>query len=666
MIDRKTLQQVRGALLLTLLLVVGALAQFGLFAFRAGILRTSWKWQLALGALALGTALLAAGLFTTPGGLWARLQLVLEAGARRWPGNRALNLLAFLALLIGLPVLLMGPGGGYLEAIFPRLLAFWLFCLAGAGLLAAVWPASSRAYRLAGSAILLAAVYQAALFRPDLSTYPLSMGWSEVSRFYYGSLFLAEKVYGLQTPPSVLHPSRYLLQAVPFLLDNSPLWLHRLWQVALWLGLTLWSAALLARRLTLPRRTTLLVTLWSFLFFFQGPVLYHLQVCVIVVLAGYRRENFWRTTLVVVLASIWAGISRINWLPVPAFLAASLYFLETPFPASRDSRGRWDLRVQPLLRYLRPTVVWVLTGTAAGLVSQSAYILLSGNAADQFGSSFTSQLLWYRLLPSATYPLGVLPAALLVSAPVLALLALYLQRNISSYHPIRLLGLGAMGFVLFAGGVVVSTKIGGGSNLHNIDSYLLLLLVAGLYASYGRFTPEPGSQPAARVFPGWLTAAVIAVPVVFALSAGGPYTAPDPARAQEVIQEIKDAVALYRPAGGEVLFISERHLITFDTLPEVELVPPYEKVFLMEMAMSGNSDYLGALRADLQNRRFSLIVSHPLKIQYQGRARPFGEENDAWVRGVSEPVLCYYEPVATYQDVGVQLLVPRENVIGCP
>ncbi len=449
-------------------------------------------------------------------------------------------------------------------------------------------------------------------------------------------------------------------------LNDSPLWLHRLWQVALWLGLTFWSATLLARRLTLPRRTTLLVTLWSFLFLFQGPVLYHLQVCVIVVLAGFDRQRFWRTTLVIVLASLWAGISRVNWLPVPAFLAASLYFLETPFPAGQDRQGLWNLRIPTLWRYLRPTIVWVLAGTAAGLASQSAYILLSGNTADQFGSSFTSQLLWYRLLPSATYPLGVLPAALLVSAPILALLALYLRGNLHRYHPIRLLGLASMVFVLFAGGVVVSTKIGGGSNLHNIDSYLLLLLVAGLYTYFGRFVLENGAQDAARRFPGWLVAAVIAVPVIFTLSAGGRYLPPDPARAQEVIEEIKDAVADYRPAEGDVLFISERHLITFDVLPDVELVPPYEKVFLMEMAMSGNPNYLGALREDLQNRRFSLIVSHPLKIQYQGRARPFGEENDAWVRGVSEPVLCYYEPVATYQDVGVQLLIPRPNVTDCP
>src|SRR4030042_4844994 len=86
------------------------------------------------------------------------------------------------------------------------------------------------------SFLLAACLYVAISYLPEISSYPLTLTWSEASRYYYASLFFAERIYGVVAPPTVLHPSRYLMQAVPFLIPNSPLWLHRLWQVFLWLA----------------------------------------------------------------------------------------------------------------------------------------------------------------------------------------------------------------------------------------------------------------------------------------------------------------------------------------------------------------------------------------------------------------------------------------------
>ena len=61
----------------------------------------------------------------------------------------------------------------------------------------------------------MATAYKLASFIPDISTYPFSLAWSEASRYYYASLWLSKQVYGQLIPPSVLHPSRYLLQAIP-------------------------------------------------------------------------------------------------------------------------------------------------------------------------------------------------------------------------------------------------------------------------------------------------------------------------------------------------------------------------------------------------------------------------------------------------------------------
>jgi hypothetical protein len=98
---------------------------------------------------------------------------------------------------------------------------------------------------------------------------------------------------------------------------------------------------------------------------------------------------------------------------------------------------------------------------------------------------------------------------------------------------------------------------------------------------------------------------------------------------------------------------------------QVGHVPEFEKVFLMEMAMASHQPYLQAFRGDLQSRRFTLIVSEPLRINYQGRDRQFGEENDAWVRGVSEPVLCYYIPTLALEEYGIQLYAPAAEDL-CP
>ncbi len=100
--------------------------------------------------------------------------------------------------------------------------------------------------------------------------------------------------------------------------------------------MTLWTAGVLARRvkdgLKLPM---VLVTVYFFLFFFQGAVYYHMMVCVLVVLYGYKKDKPWRTLIFVLIASVWAGISRVNWMPLPALLAVMLYLIEEPVESKK-------------------------------------------------------------------------------------------------------------------------------------------------------------------------------------------------------------------------------------------------------------------------------------------------------------------------------------------
>ena len=576
--------------------------------------------------------------------------------------------LGFLLSFIIFPVLVMELASQRLANIPLRLAIFCILALGGAVLFKKGWPQKDWGIALLITTLGYGVSYKLASFIPDVSGYPFSLGWSEASRYYYASLWFSNHVYGISTPPSVLHPSRYLLQSLPFIIPHSSLYLHRLWQVVLWIVSATLTSWLLVRRLDLKsqhRPTVIILCLlfWVFLFLFQGPIYYHLLVMVILLLWGFNADHFWRSLILVLLASLWAGISRINWLPIPGLLAASLYLLEV------SARGK------SLWRYLLPPSVWVLAGTTIAYASQQAYQLWSGNPLAWFGSSFSSDLLWYRLLPNPTFPMGILPSAVLVSLPLIGLIVLRLYDHWHVYHFVRLLGLITILFILFIGGIVVSVKIGGGSNLHNLDAYLALLLVITAYIYFNRFTPDysvsvvenpnldsyKNTNKHTQSIENILIGLGIIFPLYFTLSMGGGLPHRDNQAAQFALQTIKSATQHAVDQGGEVLFINQRHLLTFDYIDGVPLVPEHELVFLMEMAMSDNSVYLDTFHNDIKDQRFAMIVSEPLTTQYQGSSHSFGEENDAWVERISEPVLCYYEPTQEVEAAGVVLYTPRTD-----
>jgi hypothetical protein len=392
---------------------------------------------------------------------------------------------------------------------------------------------------------------------------------------------------------------------------------------------------------------------WAFLFFFQGPVYYHLQITIILVLWGFDRDKLVRTLVIVLVASAWAGISRINWFPVPGLIAALLYFFEIP---------KGD---KSAVRYLAWPAIFVLCGTISAFLSQSAYVTMSGQDVNRFTSSFGSQLLWYRLLPSPTYPLGVLPAILLASLPVFLLMFNYWRSGKGSMAPLRQLGVVAIALVLFGGGLVVSTKIGGGSNLHNLDAYLVVLAISGAYVFAGGIEHEADGE-SNKFYPSLpIKGLLVSVPILFVLGAGSTIVRYDAGQAQRALDLVQGYAQDATIENEEVLFISQRHLLTFDRVQDVPLVPEYETVFLMEMAMSGNQAYLEEFHNDLREGRFGLIIVATLERGYQGRSHAFGEENDAWVREVSEPILCYYMPFETLDRPHLQLLVPLPEADHC-
>jgi len=558
---------------------------------------------------------------------------------------RASKIRAFALILFGLslaPLARTFLFGDILPQYAPTL---WLFLWGS--LLAAIGFTLLGAQTFPAFLFLLAAqgvLYQIYASLAVVSAYPFSIGYSEASRHYYASMFHAERLYGANLPLPFLHPSRYMLLSLPFWISSLPLWAHRLWQALLWIFLTGISAALLARRARLKGWAFLLAAAWAYLYFLQGAVYYHLQVMVILILIGAQSAKFWRTLFFVTLASLWAGVSRVNWFPVPAMLAIALYLLETPL----KEKG-W--------RYWLPPAAWGFIGLASALLAQFAYIQISGNAAAaNFASSFTSDLIWARLFPNEIFS-GVLPGITLVSLPILLALAWMLRGATRRIHFLRWLALTAMLDLLFAGGLVVSVKIGGGADLHNMDAFMVLLALIAALVFGGQLKTEAGQNWAAGILPAGLVFAALLIPISYVIPRVGTFYAHNSAASAADVKTLQNYV---KQTSGEVLFLTERQLFAFGDLPAARMIPEYEQIELMEFAMSGNRAALQKFYADLNAKRFAVIFAEEQKFVMR-KEGAFKEENNVWVRYVGAPLLCAYKPMETLKTANAQIFIPRPN-----
>ncbi|MES0361146.1 MAG: hypothetical protein ABUK20_09545 [Anaerolineales bacterium] len=553
--------------------------------------------------------------------------------------------------------LVLGPYGFLFNSLGVRICLLWPLVGISSILFQSIWIKRKFWIVFSAAAVWYAAIYLMLTFLPGISTYPFTLTWSEGTAYYSASLFFSEKIYGIKTNLPLINPSRHILLAIPFLLNGLPIWVHRLWEVLLWLIVSGITITLIVRRLEI--RDSLIRWIffaWVFIYLFQGPVYYFLLISLIPVLWGFDTKRFKKTLLLVLIGSAWAGVSRVNWVPVPALLAAVLYFLEQEF----DHRT-W-------LHYLLKPAIWVAAGTITALLAWYAYASFSGTSIEQFGIYFTSNLLWYRLLPNPTFREGVLPMAILVSLPVLGLMAIRLYKSGNNLHIIRRLGIGAILLVLFITGLIVSTKIGGGNNIHNLDAYLFILLVVGSYIYFDKISTDYAisEKDTHHTITKSIIVLGIFIPIMFALQQGKPVSFPISANTEKALKIVQEFASQATSRDGKVLFIAERQLLTFNIIEGVPLVPDYERMTLMEMAMGGNEAYLNEFSQRIANQEFALIISEPLKINYKGKSKQFGEENDVYVHWVSEPVLCYYEPVKRISKFPIQLLMPRAEPDDCP
>ncbi len=515
---------------------------------------------------------------------------------------------------------------------------------------ALLWPSPSpRNYfgRVAVSILAMAYLHMSAYYLSQVNSFPLSITWSEGNRFYDYSLIFGKEIYQYQGELSIPYgaPGRYGLWGIWFVFPSLPIWFHRFWNAALWFVPTLLLGWFVAAGVE-SKPVRLAVALWVALFLNQGPIYTPLVLAAIVVAIFIQEPRLWLRSTSVALASFYAGLSRWTWVSAPAIWGVLIDVCL--FYPRRE--GAW-------YRRLAPTALIALLGSLPGVLAN----LDRFTAPQTTTLSLSQPLLWYRLLPSATYERGILVGLAIATGPLLLLLIWLIVSRRWELDWLQIIAVaGAVAGTLVAG-LVASTKIGGGSNLHNLDMFLVtLVMLVGIFLA----TAKPFTL---RNWPAWTQVFVvlaILIPSLSILSLASPLNLPAGEDVQNALQKMQRKIDS-KLAEGEILFMDQRQLLTFGYIEGVELVPEYEKKYVMDQAMAGNADYFKQFYQDLAERRFSLIVSEPLFTRLQDRSNAFSEENNAWVKWVSRPLLCYYKPSEDLKKVKIQLLVPRNDVDDC-
>jgi hypothetical protein len=344
----------------------------------------------------------------------------------------------------------------------------------------------------------------------------------------------------------------------------------------------------------------------------------------------------------VVLSTLFAGLSRYFWVIVPGvwIVLVDLFFY---YP---KRTGKWYTR-------LLPTVLFGILGVIPG-----SYFGLKQIFSPKTPFEMHQPLLWYRLLPNATYPMGIILNFLIGFSPIIVLLIwLVVTKKVRMdiWQKLAVI-ISLTGFTI--AGFIASTKIGGGSNLHNLDMFIVTMgLISVLLVSI--FSREQHFH--IFTWPRWVLIVglvVMLTPGWIAMRTGSIRIDPPADVTQRILNLIQQQTSLAQTK-GDVLFMDQRQLLAFQNITGIRLIQDYEKKYMMDQAMGDNSLYFEQFHKDLANHRFSMILTDSLTTDIQNEKRGFSEENNSYVRWVANPILEYYKPLYTIKEIGIQLLVPR-------
>lgn len=260
--------------------------------------------------------------------------------------------------------------------------------------------------------------------------------------------------------------------------------------------------------------------------------------------------------------------------------------------------------------------------------------------------------------------MGLLPGIILMCLPVVCVVLFSFWKYKSQLHWLRWSAIAGMLIVFFVGSTVVSLRAGGGYDLHNFDSLLLLLLISGCFFGLRAVSADkPIPQEKAVLSNYAVLFGLLAVSIIFAYHPVQPIPASKSDQSAAAIQQIALLIQQNAQTGHPVLFIDDRQLLVYGMISETQIYVPYDKIELEEMAMARNPAYSQQFSTDIKNQKYSLIVSEVLpawlKPFHKNQFARDWYENNVWVDVVSTPVLAYYTPIYINEDLGFAVYAPK-------
>ncbi len=532
--------------------------------------------------------------------------------------------------------------------------------------------------------ILFGTVFLLAKKLITVTNFPLSLSWSEGNRLWdYSVLFGRDLyIYPVDQPiDALIDLGRQSLWGLPFFYSDITIFQARLWSVMVGLLPHAVFGWIIFKIPQGNRRVWIFMGLWTMLFLQQGPI-YSPLILAAILVALARGRPLWLGLLLVFVAGYYAQMSRYTWMFAPAMWAMMVSVHDLAPERLRQDLKSWGrIFAYGLAGLLGGVVIsgWErlakiftrippATGLAPNIANQTSEAVEIGGIPSNSGlaAAISDQpLLWSRLLPGPTYPEGILLGLLIAVGPLILFLFYLVISNRWKLNRWQKLSILLPLSLFFIVGLIISVKIGGGDNLHNLDMFLisLIFVTALAWGGAGEFAVIHIDKE-----PYWLRISValaVAIPAFYPVINTTPLKLPPLENIELTLEYIQKESQLAVSQGEEVLFMDQRQLLTFGFVEGVPLVADYEKKFVMNKAMSGDIEYFENFYRDLANHRFGLIISEPQVILYAASDDAWAAENDIWVEWVTKPLLCYYEPKHDFKKTSVWLFMPREEPLDC-
>jgi len=518
----------------------------------------------------------------------------------------------------------------------------------------------------------------------SITNFPLSLSWSEGNRLWDYAVFFGRDlyIYPVDQPlKAYIDRGRQSLWGLPFLFSNVTIAQVRLWSVIVGMIPYALLGWIVFRTPKGNRRLWVFMGLWVLIFLQQGPI-YSPLVLAAILVAIARQKPLWLGLPLVVIAGYYAQMSRFTWMFAPAMWAVMIAFHDHPPESLRRNIKNWGyIFVYGLAGLIGGVGISGWKNLAKNFIPTPSSITISPNLSEPTASvtevseaasntgiaaAITDQpLLWSRLFPGSIYPEGIILGLLIAVGPlILFLLYLVISKRwkLNRWQKVGIL-LPVILFLIV--GLIISVKIGGGDNLHNLDMFLisLIFVTALAWEGAGEGVVRNLSQE-----PLWLQISIMlaaAIPAFYPVMDAEPLKLPPRENVELTLEYIQKESDLTVSQGQEILFMDQRQLLTFGFVENVPLVADYEKKLVMDKAMSRDANYFNDFYQDLANHRFGLIISEPQVVLYASDDDAWAEENDVWIEWVTKPLLCYYEPQHDFKKTAVWLFVPRIEPLDC-